>query len=55
MNTISGAMLAELCEALLTAEQDRNVRAVILTGTGRAFCAGPDLTDVNARTSLAEN
>lgn len=46
MNTISRAMLAELCEALLKAENDRNVRAVILTGTGRAFCAGLDLTEV---------
>ncbi len=46
MNTISRAMLAELCEALLKAENDRNVRAVIVTGTGRAFCAGLDLTEV---------
>jgi len=46
MNTISRAMLAELCEALLKAENDRNVRVVILTGTGRAFCAGLDLTEV---------
>jgi enoyl-CoA hydratase/carnithine racemase len=48
MNTISRAMLAELCEALLRAEQDANVRCVILTGTGRAFCAGLDLTEVTA-------
>src|SRR5579863_1954523 len=48
MNTISRAMLAELCEALLKAEQDPNVRCVILTGTGRAFCAGLDLTEVTA-------
>src|SRR5215470_8281439 len=46
MNTISRAMLAELCEALIKAENDRNVRVVILTGTGRAFCAGLDLTEV---------
>src|SRR5215831_10448577 len=46
MNTISRAMLAELCEALLKAETDKNVRVVILTGTGRAFCAGLDLTEV---------
>ena len=46
MNTISRAMLAELCEALLKAENDKNVRVVILTGTGRAFCAGLDLTEV---------
>ena len=46
MNTISRAMLAELCEALLKAENDKKVRVVILTGTGRAFCAGLDLTEV---------
>lgn len=46
MNTISRTMLAELCEALLKAENDRSVHAVILTGTGRAFCAGLDLTEV---------
>src|SRR5579871_323993 len=45
MNTISRAMLAELCEALLFAERDKNVRVVILTGRGRAFCAGLDLTE----------
>lgn len=46
MNTISRTMLNELCEALLRAEQSKNVRAVILTGTGRAFCAGLDLSEV---------
>ncbi len=45
MNTISGAMLGELCKRLLEAEADRNVRVVILTGTGRAFCAGLNLEE----------
>jgi enoyl-CoA hydratase/carnithine racemase len=39
-------MLNQLTQHLLTAESDPNVRAVILTGTGRAFCAGLDLTEV---------
>ena len=43
MNTISSAMLDELSDALLRADRDRNVRCVILTGAGRAFCAGLDL------------
>ncbi|MFM8390586.1 MAG: enoyl-CoA hydratase/isomerase family protein [Actinomycetota bacterium] len=43
MNTISSAMLDELSEALLRADRDRNVRCAILTGAGRAFCAGLDL------------
>ena len=43
MNTISGAMLDELSERLLEADRSREVRVIILTGTGRAFCAGLDL------------
>jgi enoyl-CoA hydratase/carnithine racemase len=45
MNTISPRMLAQLTELLLKANADRAVRAVILTGAGRAFCAGLDLVD----------
>jgi enoyl-CoA hydratase/carnithine racemase len=43
MNTISRAMLSELTERLVEADADRDVRVVILTGSGRAFCAGLDL------------
>ena len=45
MNTISRAMLGQLTEHLLAADADPDVRAVVLTGTGRAFCAGLDLTE----------
>lgn len=44
MNTISRTMLDELTRALLRANEDREVRCVILTGSGRAFCAGLDLS-----------
>ena len=43
MNTISGPMLNQLTELLLKADRDREVRCIVLTGTGRAFCAGLDL------------
>lgn len=43
MNTISGAMLSALSTHLLEADADRDVRVVVLTGSGRAFCAGLDL------------
>ncbi|CAB4560102.1 MAG: enoyl-CoA hydratase/isomerase family protein [Actinobacteria bacterium] len=43
MNTISGPMLDELSERLLEADRARDVRCVVLTGSGRAFCAGLDL------------
>src|SRR5271155_3021218 len=46
MNTISRAMLSQLTARLHVADADRNVRVVVLTGTGRAFCAGLDLTEV---------
>jgi enoyl-CoA hydratase/carnithine racemase len=42
-NTISGAMLNTLSEYLLKADADNDVRAIIVTGTGRFFCAGLDL------------
>ena len=46
MNTISRAMLGQLTERLLEADADRGVRVIVLTGTGPAFCAGLDLTEV---------
>ncbi|MEO5725099.1 MAG: enoyl-CoA hydratase-related protein [Ilumatobacteraceae bacterium] len=43
MNTISSAMLGALSTRLLQADADREVRCIVLTGSGRAFCAGLDL------------
>ena len=43
MNTISGPMLAALSTRLLEADRDRDVRCIVVTGAGRAFCAGLDL------------
>jgi len=50
MNTISGPMLRQLTEALVRANEDKDVRVVILTGTGRAFCAGLNLEAQNKGT-----
>lgn len=43
LNTISGPMLRLLADLLLKADRDADVRCIILTGKGRAFCAGLDL------------
>jgi enoyl-CoA hydratase/carnithine racemase len=43
MNTISGPMLNDLTRMHIRANEDRDVRCVILTGSGRAFCTGLDL------------
>lgn len=48
LNTISGPMLTQLGALLLKADADTKVRAVILTGAGRAFCAGLDLVSATS-------
>ncbi len=45
LNSLMGAMMLELYSALGAAAQDDAVRVVVLTGAGRAFCAGQDLAD----------
>ena len=45
LNALTIPMKRELLAALRNADRDRNVRAVILTGAGRAFCAGQDLRE----------
>jgi 2-(1,2-epoxy-1,2-dihydrophenyl)acetyl-CoA isomerase len=44
LNTMSRELLDEALEAIETAASDDDVRVVILTGAGRGFCAGGDLS-----------
>ena len=44
LNAFTGTMLAEMIAALDAADADDAVRAVVVTGEGRAFCAGAELT-----------
>lgn len=46
LNSFNRAMALELQEALAKASKDDDVRAVLLTGAGRGFCAGQDLEEV---------
>jgi enoyl-CoA hydratase/carnithine racemase len=45
MNAMTRLMRRELCRALDLADADDAVRAVVITGSGRAFCAGFDLSE----------
>jgi 2-(1,2-epoxy-1,2-dihydrophenyl)acetyl-CoA isomerase len=45
LNAVTAAMHAELRQALAAAEGDAAVRCVVLTGEGRAFSSGQDLTE----------
>lgn len=45
LNSCNRPMVAELRDAFLGAAGDDGVRAVVLTGGGRAFCAGQDLAE----------
>lgn len=48
MNALDGAMFAAIAEAGATVAADRSVRAVVLHGEGRAFCAGLDFGSFQA-------
>ena len=44
LNAFTGTMMNEMIEAFGSASTDDSVRAVVVTGAGRAFCAGADLS-----------
>ena len=45
LNAVVEGLYRELLDALAGAERDPDVRAVILTGEGRAFCVGADMKE----------
>jgi enoyl-CoA hydratase/carnithine racemase len=44
LNAFTGTMMAEMIDAFKSANTNDEVRCVIVTGAGRAFCAGADLS-----------
>jgi enoyl-CoA hydratase/carnithine racemase len=44
LNAFTGQMMTEMIDAFDRADADDNVRAIIVTGAGRGFCAGADLS-----------
>jgi enoyl-CoA hydratase/carnithine racemase len=48
LNAITQQLYAELRHALTRANADPTVEVIVITGSGRAFCAGGDLAEVNA-------
>ncbi len=45
LNAFTSRMVHEFCAALDEADGDDDVRSVIVTGAGRAFCAGADMSE----------
>jgi enoyl-CoA hydratase/carnithine racemase len=55
LNAITQPMLESFSEALRDADNDRDVRVIVITGAGRGFCAGLDLKDLAAGTGIGSN
>ncbi len=51
-NAISVRMLSRLSEAFTRADDSPDVRAIVLTGAGKGFCAGLDIKDAMAGTGI---
>jgi len=51
LNSMGGTLTEEFEAAMVDARTDLDVRAVIITGAGRAFCAGADLDAANEGSS----
>ena len=49
LNALGGTLMSEMEEAVADFNEDVNMRAGIVTGSGRAFCAGADLKEMAER------
>lgn len=51
-NAIDGPLVEALLDALIDCDEDPSVRAVMITGTGKAFCAGGNLKAMKAEADI---
>ena len=49
MNAVNGELRRGLVDAVRRADRDEDARVVVVTGTGRAFCAGADVREFGSR------
>ena len=54
-NAMTGDMYSALTEAILSAQNDPNIRAICLSGEGKGFCAGNDLADFMNAPDMSES
>jgi len=54
MNAVNSALRAQLAEAVKQVERDPEARVVVVTGAGRAFCAGADVREFASREGAVE-
>ncbi len=54
LNAISYEMIDSLTQTLIAAESDSQVKVIILTGEGKAFCSGGDIQSMKNKTDMFE-
>ncbi|MBS4171781.1 enoyl-CoA hydratase-related protein [Bacillus sp. FJAT-49736] len=55
LNAFNGKMKEEITRSVKLAAGDAEVRAIVITGAGRAFCSGQDLQDVDVDTDYGDH
>ncbi|CEG27336.1 enoyl-CoA hydratase-related protein [Bacillus sp. B-jedd] len=54
LNAFTAALNKDVASAVRAAAKDREVRCIVITGAGRAFCSGQDLGDVDETTDYGD-